>query len=70
MVEVGAFGFGPQQFSVDLEGNAEVLIDGSVPERHVKSCPLLVVSHLCEHGGLYRYGVYRERRSGIMGHTW
>jgi len=56
-VEVGALGAGLQQILKSLEGNAGVLIDGSVAELHLKNRAPVIVRHVRQRGRLYGYRI-------------
>ena len=65
-VEVGALRFRTQQFLVNMERHAQVLMSGPIVERDVKGRPRRVVSQLCKGRGIYSYAIRREMRSSFM----
>ena len=55
LVEVGAFGVGPQQIMICLEGNADILIHGSVAELYLQNSSETIVGDLRQGRGSYRH---------------
>ena len=52
VIEVGAFGFGRQQFPIGLGGHAEVTIDGPAFEFQVQNGALVAVGSGVQRGGI------------------
>jgi len=52
VIEVGAFGFGPQQFLIGLGGHGEVTIDGPAFEFQVQNGALVAVGSGVQRGGI------------------